>query len=649
MSPVILHASSSLLIHILEAAARSLALAGLAALALALLKVKKTSVKILLWRGVLLASLLMPLLQLLIPPVHMRVPLPSSEMSRVADGGEPVHANALGDAPKILLPVELSSTSKSREGFAASAPHLSEIPWSFVLAAAYLTISMLLFVRILVGARWTRRLARTGRPIRDSLVLGALNVSARGLAVRTLPSLSESDALSVPITIGILNPVILLPATWRNWQSDEVRAVLAHEMSHIARRDAVGQRLALVHRAMFWFSPLAWWLNGHLASLAEQASDEAALAEGMERTRYAEMLLAFFAGAKASPQRIRWQGISMANGGMAAKRVDRILAWRKPMANKLRKSALAALFGAAVPVIALTASLHPFVSNAQEPPAAVAPQLRSAPAEPAPVGHPVVTPQPARQVPSVVSVVPSPARATAPPPAAPGMIPELAQTRESGSRIVGNYYDSGPRFVIVRSGSEGVTMSGSFEDAEHARALRGKISGDFIWFERDEKSYVIRDPATVARAIKFWAPEEELGKKQEELGKQQEALGKQQEELGRKQQEVSVKVPDLTAQLQEIGAELKQLSTNGGTMEQIGELQGKIGELQSRIGEIQGDAARQQGKLGNVQGELGRKQGELGRQQGELGRKQGELSKQAMHQMKQLLDEALASGLARPE
>jgi len=55
--------------------------------------------------------------------------------------------------------------------------------------------------------------------------------------------------------------------------------------------------------------------------------------------------------------------------------------------------------------------------------------------------------------------------------------------------------------------------------------LRKNIQGDFIWFERDEKSYVIRDQATIDRAKKLWDPQEKLGKKQEELGKQQEALG----------------------------------------------------------------------------------------------------------------------------
>ena len=91
-------------------------------------------------------------------------------------------------------------------------------------------------------------------------------------------------------------------------------------------------------------------------------------------------------------------------------------------------------------------------------------------------------------------------------------------------------------------------MSGSSEDAHHVQHLKKQIPGDFIWFQRDEKSYIIRDQATIDRARKLWAPQEELGKKQEELGKQQEALGKQQEELGAKMEQVRVNVPDMTAQ-----------------------------------------------------------------------------------------------------
>ena len=186
------------------------------------------------------------------------------------------------------------------------------------------------------------------------------------------------------------------------------------------------------------------------------------------------------------------------------------------------------------------------------------------------------------------------------------------------------------------------------QDARHVEKLRKQIPGDFIWFQRDEKSYIIRDQATVERARKLWAPQQELGAKQEELGKQQEALGKQQEELGARMERIQVKVPDMTAELDKLRAELKSLSY-GATAEQVGRIQSEIGELQSKIGEVQSNAGEQQSKIGEEMGALGEKQGKLGEQQGELGRRQGELAKQAIRQMKDLLDEAIKKGTAQPE
>src|SRR5262249_16315108 len=107
---------------------------------------------------------------------------------------------------------------------------------------------------------------------------------------------------------------------------------------------------------------------------------------------------------------------------------------------------------------------------------------------------------------------------------------EQTSTRNHSHRHFYSYgFDDEERFVIISGKTDGFTMSGSAEDARHAERLRKQISGDFIWFQREEKSYIIRDQATVERAQQVWAPQEELGRKQEELGKRQEALGKQQE------------------------------------------------------------------------------------------------------------------------
>ena len=140
-------------------------------------------------------------------------------------------------------------------------------------------IALFFFARLLVGMRLGKRLERAAKPIEDARASAIAAAASRAAGLRVVPRLAESEMLSVPVTLGLRDSVILFPAEWRDWEAGELEAVLAHEISHVARRDALVQRLALIHRAVFWFSPLAWWLDRHLADLSEQASDEAALGE----------------------------------------------------------------------------------------------------------------------------------------------------------------------------------------------------------------------------------------------------------------------------------------------------------------------------------------------------------------------------------
>ncbi len=205
----------------------------------------------------------------------------------------------------------------------------------------------------------------------------------------------------------------------------------------------------------------------------------------------------------------------------------------------------------------------------------------------------------------------------------------------------------GGRYVIV-SGDSPILMSGDSEDVEHATSLRSKITGDYIWFQHDEKNYVIRDKATVERAKELFKTQEELSQKQEALGKQQQALGDQQRDLSKKMEAVRVQIPDMSADIQKLESQAKQLGS-GGTQQQLGDLQRQIAELQHKIGEFQYQAGDQQRQIGEQMRELGRQQGEIGRQQGELGRQQAEASRQANEQMKQLLNDAVTRGTAQPE
>jgi hypothetical protein len=363
------------------------------------------------------------------------------------------------------------------------------------------------------------------------------------------------------------------------------------------------------------------------------------LTGGADREDYARTLLGFFEALQSASGRVWWQGVAMAKAGQAEQRVERILAWKGSVPMRLKKSISVVALVFALPVVYLAASAHP---------AAVPQNIHFGQDQaPAPAAAPVPPNAP------MASVVPdrpvnAPMASIAPDRPVAARQAESPATSSGSGYSYAYGYDEEQRFVIASGKTDALTMSGSTEDARHVEKLRKQIQGDFIWFERDEKSYIIRDQATIDRARKLWAPQEDLGKKQEELGKEQEAIGKQQEALGSKMEQVKVNVPDMTADLDKLKAELKQLGANA-TVDQVGHLQSEIGELQSKVGELQSHAGEQQSKLGEEMSVLGEKQGKLGEKQGELGRLQGELAREAVRQMKQLLDEAIKKGTAQPE
>ncbi len=727
LSPTIIQGPTSILALVADAAVRTLALAGAAGLALVAFRVRSTSARLFTWTAVLYAALAMPLLGWLLPALPVPTPtfVRHDSAQSIAQRTQGVEAIRQTSSLRPLSSASIRRSTKPQTAqlilqTPAESSFRFSVPWTALATVAYLIVTVVLLARFAIVIVLGHRLMHAAQEIKDPRVSQRLSSRALACGLSYVRPAAESALISVPVTMGALRSIILLPVTWREWDDAKLNAVIAHEVSHVARRDALKQRLSLLHRAIFWFSPLAWFLDRRLADLAEQASDEAALSCGTDRKHYARILLDFFEALHASPGRVWWQGVSMAKAGQSEKRVERILTWKGSVAMHLKKSIAVAVVALAIPVVYLAASAHPAqhvpmlgaqFAQDQTPPAQQSPAPKSQPAttpapaiastpdettppEPSSPAEPTPAPAPAAGIsggvsgPAPVAPRASMAVPTNPPnpafapiapvaPVAPvgnlsrsdaqrnfykaqaeaqalamqarSMADQSAAHSSYGNGYSYSYgYDDDQRFVIVTGKSDSLTMSGSTADARHVEKLRKSIPGDFIWFQVDEKSYIIRDQATIDRARKLWAPQEELGKKQEELGKQQEALGKQQDELGARMEKVRVNVPDMTAQLDKLKAELKALGPSA-TMDQIGKVQSEMGELQSKMGEIQSHAGDQQGKLGEEMGALGEKQGKLGDQQGELGRQQGELAEKASHEMKLLLEDAVKKGIAQPE
>jgi GWxTD domain-containing protein len=295
---------------LLESAARSMALGILVWVVLRLFRVRNPQTVSLLWTAVLLSALSMPLLT-----EGMKAMMASAPRA-----AEWIPAPV---TPLLLRPLS-PQTAEGQPGFFN--------PYA-VAFAIYVVVGLTLFVRLLAGLARSQRVLKTAVPLKEPW--------SKGWDVRV------SNVLSIPVTY---RSTILFPAAWSQWERFLRDAVLLHEQSHVLRRDFYIQLLAGLHRTLFWFNPLAWWLQNELVRLAEAACDDEAIRELRDRVSYAGVLVQL--AGKGS--RHRFAGVAMARGRTVQYRVERLLR-EAAVAPKPSLPARVILMAAFMPLVALAA------------------------------------------------------------------------------------------------------------------------------------------------------------------------------------------------------------------------------------------------------------------------------------------------------
>jgi TonB family protein len=131
----------------------------------------------------------------------------------------------------------------------------------------------------------------------------------------------------------------------------KLRAVLAHELSHVRRGDWLIAVLASLNKCLFWFHPLAWWLERQLLSLAEQASDDSSILATGDRQQYAQVLLDVATALKGKRGRLVWEGAAMARSWQVSRRIDSILDLGRDVSSGLTKRGWAVLVLCGLPLL----------------------------------------------------------------------------------------------------------------------------------------------------------------------------------------------------------------------------------------------------------------------------------------------------------
>jgi beta-lactamase regulating signal transducer with metallopeptidase domain len=176
---------------------------------------------------------------------------------------------------------------------------------------------------------------------------------------------------TIPVVWGIFRPCLLLPAESLDWDAEQLRSVLLHEIAHLRRRDPLVQCLMQLACALHWFNPLVWLAAWRLHVEREKACDDLVLARGVKPSAYAEHLLQI--ASQLTP--VRWTagcGLAMARKSSLEGRLMAVLSDRLNRTSTTRMLAAAAVFLAAaiaVPLAMLRAAEPEKAKPAETPPA----------------------------------------------------------------------------------------------------------------------------------------------------------------------------------------------------------------------------------------------------------------------------------------
>jgi beta-lactamase regulating signal transducer with metallopeptidase domain len=162
---------------------------------------------------------------------------------------------------------------------------------TWVWAALYLAGVFVLITRLVVDHFNVRRMARRATPLNDAAWQTLFRECADGLGVRRRVELLRSMDHATPMAIGIRRQAIVIPALADAWSDEMRRAVLLHELAHVARRDCLSQTTAAFACALYWIHPGSWWLARRLRIERELACDDLVLSAGTDAHDYASHLL----------------------------------------------------------------------------------------------------------------------------------------------------------------------------------------------------------------------------------------------------------------------------------------------------------------------------------------------------------------------
>ncbi len=266
---------------------------------------------------------------------------PDQSVSSFAASLEAVPAPEAGHVPRftMLLPDGGSTFDSKKSGssirdISIPTPHSRSpvldlaaawLPWVWVAG------SPLTFLWLACGLLGAERLRHQSRRLGDRSCTETCARLCRTMRITRHVDLAACDRLVTPVMVGIVRPLILLPAAaMSGWSTEQFEMVLLHELAHVRRWDNLVNLIQRLVESILFFHPAVWIVSGWVRKEREHCCDEIVVRQTGKARAYVETLLTVSIPAAAPVPQI---AVAMARGYLVA-RVRRILEFgadRHPM------------------------------------------------------------------------------------------------------------------------------------------------------------------------------------------------------------------------------------------------------------------------------------------------------------------------------
>ncbi len=163
-------------------------------------------------------------------------------------------------------------------------------PYINFVAMAWLFGMVILSARLTGGLWYLERLRHhraCSAPAWESTVV----TLATRLGIRRPITLLASSQAKVPMVIGHLKPIILLPvALLSSLPAEQIEAIIAHELAHIRRQDFLTNVLQSFVEILYFYHPAVRWLSSVVREEREKCCDDLAVSLNGNAIAYAKAL-----------------------------------------------------------------------------------------------------------------------------------------------------------------------------------------------------------------------------------------------------------------------------------------------------------------------------------------------------------------------